>query len=85
MTYLCVRRSLLWHDATEVDAVPSLHQLRANGDALPPSDPMSAAHPLLSRQTLNCVTTTIALLSLSSTLSAASTPKKNRWQQIQSK
>jgi hypothetical protein len=46
---------------------------------------MSAAHPLLSRQTLNCVTTTIALLSLSSTLSAASTPKKNRWQQIQSK
>jgi hypothetical protein len=42
------REEVLTDGAVEVDAVLALRQLRADGDALPPSIPPVAAHPMLS-------------------------------------
>jgi hypothetical protein len=47
---LLVREQLLADGAPEVDAIPALHQLRADGHALPPSAPAPAAHPPLPRR-----------------------------------
>ena len=44
---LLVREEVLAEDATEVDAVPALRQLWADGDALPPSALPAAVHPSL--------------------------------------
>jgi hypothetical protein len=43
-----VCEEVLTNGVVEVDAVLALRQLRADGDALPPSTPSAAAHPMLS-------------------------------------
>ena len=61
---------VLTDGAVEVDAVLALRQLRYDGDALPPSTPSAAAHPMMCADTVDHATTTMALLSISSTLSS---------------